>query len=58
MIRRLYEDEPFRTCLGEKGAETAPQYTWERNDRELTAIFEEILRRRSGFVAQTLTQEP
>jgi glycosyltransferase involved in cell wall biosynthesis len=58
MIRRLYEDEPFRTRLGEKGAETAQQYTWERNDRELTAIFEEILRRKSGFVAQTLTQEP
>lgn len=58
MIRRLYEDEPFRTRLGEKGAETAQQYTWERNGRELTAIFEEILRRKSGFVAQTLTQEP
>jgi glycosyltransferase involved in cell wall biosynthesis len=57
MIRRLYADEPFRTHLGEKGAETAQQYAWERNGRELTAIFEEILRRKSGFVAQTLTQE-
>lgn len=58
MIRRLYEDGPFRTGLGEKAARTAQQYTWERNGRELTAIFEEILRRKSGVVAQTLTQEP
>jgi UDP-glucose:(heptosyl)LPS alpha-1,3-glucosyltransferase len=59
MIRRIYEDELFCTRLGEKGAESAQQYTWERNGRELTAIFEEILRRKSGFVAQTaLTQEP
>ena len=50
--------DPFRTSLGEKGAETAQQYTWERIGHELTAIFEEILRRKSGFVAQTLTQEP
>jgi glycosyltransferase involved in cell wall biosynthesis len=57
MIRRLYEDEPFRTALGDKAAETAQQYTWERNGRELNAIFEEILKRKSGFAAQTLTQE-
>ena len=38
--------------------ETAQQYTWELNGRELTAIFEEILRRKSSFVAPILTQEP
>lgn len=48
MIRRLYEDKEFRSRLGEKAAETARQYTWERNGRELTAIFEEILRRKKG----------
>jgi glycosyltransferase involved in cell wall biosynthesis len=58
MIRRLYEDEPFRIGLGEKAAKTALQYTWERNGRELTAIFEQILRQKAGAVAQTLTQEP
>jgi hypothetical protein len=46
------------TRLGDKGAETTQQCAWERNGRELTAIFEENLRRKSGFVAQTLTQEP
>jgi glycosyltransferase involved in cell wall biosynthesis len=58
MIRRLYEDEPFRTGLGEKAAETARQYTWERNGRELAAIFKEIIRRKSGVAPQTVTQEP
>jgi glycosyltransferase involved in cell wall biosynthesis len=57
MIRRLHEDPEFRTRVGEKAAETARQFTWERNGRELTAIFEEILRRKSRFEGQTLTQE-
>lgn len=58
MIRRLYEDEPFRASLGKKAAETAQQYTWERNGRELAAIFEEIIRRKSARVSQALAQEP
>ena len=49
MIRRLYEDAEFRRRLGERAAETARQYTWERNGRELTSIFEEILRQKSGL---------
>ena len=57
MIRRLYEDKEFRDRLAERAAKTALQYTWERNGRELAAIFEEILRRKSGFAAQTQTQE-
>ena len=59
MIRRLYSDRPFREHLGEEAARTARQYTWERNGRELTAIFDEILlrKRKSRFEGQTLTQE-
>ena len=59
MIRRLYADRPFRERLGEEAAKTARQYTWERNGRELTAIFDEILlrKRKSRFEGQTLTQE-
>jgi UDP-glucose:(heptosyl)LPS alpha-1,3-glucosyltransferase len=57
MIRRLCEDKEFRVQLGEKAAETARQYTWERNGRELAAIFKEILRRKSRFAAQTGMQE-
>jgi glycosyltransferase involved in cell wall biosynthesis len=58
MIRRLYEDKEFRDRLGERAAETARQYTWESNGRELAAIFEAILQRKSRFAAQTLAQEP
>jgi glycosyltransferase involved in cell wall biosynthesis len=57
MIRRLYEDQAFSSRLGERAADTALQYTWERNGRELTAIFKDILRRKSGCAARTLMQE-
>jgi glycosyltransferase involved in cell wall biosynthesis len=57
MIRRLYQDQAFSSCLGARAADTALQYTWERNGRELAAIFKEILRRKSGFAARTLMQE-
>jgi UDP-glucose:(heptosyl)LPS alpha-1,3-glucosyltransferase len=57
MIRRLYEDRELRATIGEKAAEITRQYTWERNGRELAAIFEEILRRKSRPAEQTLVQE-
>jgi len=57
MIRRLYEDKELRNRLGNQACETARRYTWERNGLDLAAIFEEILRRKSDFAAQTLTQE-
>ncbi len=54
MVRRLHEDEPLRTSLGEKAAQTTRQYTWERNGRELAAIFEDIADRRVRLAAQGL----
>ncbi len=57
MIRRLYDDQTFRDGLGIKAAATARQYTWERNGRELSAIFDEILRRKVQAEMQTRTQE-
>jgi glycosyltransferase involved in cell wall biosynthesis len=58
MIRRLYEDSDFRTRLAQKAAETARQYTWERNGRDLGEIFEEILRQKTTRSSgQTITQE-
>jgi UDP-glucose:(heptosyl)LPS alpha-1,3-glucosyltransferase len=57
MIRRLYEDKEFCKRLGKNASETARRYTWESNGRDLAAIFEEILRRKSGLAARTLTQE-
>jgi len=57
MIRRLYLDESLRTSLGEKAAETALQYTWDRNGSEIAEIFAGILRRKSGTAAQSVTQQ-
>jgi len=57
MIRHLYEDEALRSRLGERAAETARRYTWERNGFELAAIFEELLLQKSGFTARALRQE-
>ncbi len=52
MIRRLYEDCEYRDQLGRNAEKTARQYTWERNGRELAAIFNDILRRKSRSAAQ------
>jgi glycosyltransferase involved in cell wall biosynthesis len=57
MIRRLCEDREFREALGQKAAETARAYTWERNGREMAAILKEVLRRKARPAEQILTQE-
>jgi len=58
LIRRVYEDRVFRDRLGERASETTRKYTWQNNGRELAAIFEEVLARKSDFAAQTQIQEP
>jgi glycosyltransferase involved in cell wall biosynthesis len=57
MIRRIYQDSQFRARLGANATETARHYTWERNGRELGAIFQEVLRRKAGSAAQSVAQE-
>lgn len=57
MIRRLYGDVEFRNRLGENAAATMRQYTWERNGRELAAIFDEILERKSRFEVHAMVHE-
>jgi hypothetical protein len=57
MIRRRYQDQAFSSRLRKRPANAEPQYTWERNGRELAGIFEETFRRKLGFAARTLTQE-
>jgi glycosyltransferase involved in cell wall biosynthesis len=57
MIRMLCEHPDFSARLGAKAAETARAYTWERNGRELTAIFEDILRQKESPAAATLREE-
>ena len=57
MIRRLVEDPGFRDLLGRNAAVTSLQFTWERNGRDLAAIFEQILARKSGHPTQTLAPD-
>jgi glycosyltransferase involved in cell wall biosynthesis len=57
LIRRLFEDASLRQAMGENGAHTARQLTWERNRQELATIFHEILARKtkSGSHAELST---
>lgn len=57
MIRTLYADEPFRASLGKKAAETAQQFTWERNGRELSAVISEVIARKTRSAGETQTEE-
>ena len=57
MIRMLCEHPEFSARLGSKAAETARAYTWERNGRELTAIFENIRRQKASPATATLPGE-
>jgi glycosyltransferase involved in cell wall biosynthesis len=57
MLRRLYHNQDLRKRLGENAAEAARQFTWERNGRELSMIFGDIMRRRAPADTQTQTQE-
>lgn len=57
IIRRLIEEPNLQGFLGRNAAETARQFTWERNGRELAEIFERVLAQKKGKEAQTLAQE-
>ncbi len=45
-IRMLYETPEFRERMAREGVETASRYTWERNGREMCAIFADALERK------------
>jgi glycosyltransferase involved in cell wall biosynthesis len=57
MIRQLYEDKDFRAGIGANAARTAREFTWERNARELNAVFEETLHRKAKVTPTKLPQE-
>lgn len=58
LIRRLYEDDAFRTQLGERAVTAARRNTWERGGQELAAIFNCALQQKSEYSAEALTQNP
>lgn len=58
MIRRIYEDQAFRTALGQNAAKSVEQFTWERNAQDLRAIFEDVLRRKRDSPSMRKVLEP
>jgi glycosyltransferase involved in cell wall biosynthesis len=56
MIRKLCEDKDFSSQLGKNACEAVRQYTWDRNGRDLSAIFEQILERKSPSVIHPVAQ--
>ena len=47
-IRRLSTDPEWRKQLGDAAAQTAKQYTWERNAEQMRELFEQVRRRRGA----------
>ncbi len=50
MIENLRRDPAFARSLGEKAAQTAKQFTWERNVKQLREVIDEVVRSRQGQV--------
>lgn len=57
MVHRLYEDQPFRQQLAENASLTAQQYTWDRNTRELRAVLESVVRKKSKAGLRSLARQ-
>ncbi len=56
-IRRLYEDSGLRQRLGEKAAETARQFTWDRSGREFRELLLQTLRKKNPEAAALCQQD-
>ncbi len=57
MIRLLVENKNFADRLGHAAHQTAQQFTWERNGRELNEIFQNLAAQKSRDAVSTATQE-
>ncbi len=57
MIRLLVENREFANRLGHNAHQTALQFTWERNGRELNEIFQTLAVQRSENAARSANQE-
>jgi UDP-glucose:(heptosyl)LPS alpha-1,3-glucosyltransferase len=47
-IRLLWTDAALRSRLGAQATQTAQQYTWDRNGKEMRAILQEVLRSKAA----------
>ncbi|MFZ0213333.1 MAG: glycosyltransferase family 4 protein [Candidatus Acidiferrales bacterium] len=51
-IRQLYEDTSFRQRLGERAADTAKRYNWDRSGREFADILRQALENKSAATSR------
>lgn len=56
-IRLLCENGSLRQRLGERAAQTASQYTWDKNGEQFREIFAQLLRQKEKGFTRTLRQE-
>lgn len=47
-IRLLWSDAALQSLLGAQATQTAQQYTWDRNGKEMRAILQEVLRSKAA----------
>lgn len=45
LMARIYHDKAYREQLGRSAAETASQFTWQRNAEQLRSVFHQLLAR-------------
>lgn len=58
LILQLFDDPALCARLGEQAAASALQFTWERNARDLTALFQKILQEKESGHASALARQP
>lgn len=57
LVRRMFENKEFRERLAENAAVAMQQFTWESNGRELTKIFEDIVRQKKTQVQSPIVAQ-
>ena len=57
LILQLFDDPALCARLGEQAAATIAPYTWERNARDLTALFQEVLQQKESRATSRLAHE-
>jgi glycosyltransferase involved in cell wall biosynthesis len=57
LIRQLFDDPALCARLGAQAAETALQFTWERNARDLIALFQQTLQQKESRTSSALAEE-
>jgi UDP-glucose:(heptosyl)LPS alpha-1,3-glucosyltransferase len=58
LIALVYSNKDLRRRIGKAAAETARQYTWDRNAEQLCRVFQDVLRQKECPRAAVASEEP